>query len=89
VDVGHGLAYRLAQIIGWVVIAQFQGLAAAGGGAGGYGGAAQVPESVITSASTVGLPRESRIWRALMVAILAIALPWGELFGPCPCISTG
>ena len=63
VDVLDGLEHALAAVALRIAVAQLDRLARAGGGARGHRGAAVAPESSITSASTVGLPRESRISR--------------------------
>jgi hypothetical protein len=43
VDVVHGLLDGLAEVVGLVAVAEFDGLVLAGGGAGGDGGAADAP----------------------------------------------
>ena len=63
VDVADGLRDALAPV-GVAAVAQLGGLELAGRGAGGHGGAAVGAGAQLTSTSTVGLPRESRIWRA-------------------------
>ena len=45
----------------------------------------RAPESSTTSTSTVGLPRESRIWRAWMFVIWLMKIGWvGGRVGKCP-----
>ena len=77
---------------GLAAVAQLDRLELAGRGAGGHRGAGRArPDSSTTSTSTVGLPRESRIWRAWMEAMAltgapvyspsAVGPPGGGLFG--------
>lgn len=52
-----------AAVDGFVAVAEFKGFAGAGRGARGEALRPTVPSARVTSASTVGLPRESMIWR--------------------------
>ena len=74
VDVVDGLEDALAEIAFLVAVAQLDGLVGAGAGAAGDGGRPAEPSSRMTSTSSVGLPRLSRISRALMDSI-SIGLP--------------
>ena len=79
VDVLDGLQHALAEVALRVAVAQFDGFVLAGGGAGRHGRAAEDAVSRQTSASTVGLPRESRISRAhtsIIVDIVGSSLFW-------------
>jgi hypothetical protein len=69
-DVAHGLEDALAQVALLVAVAELDGLVLAGGGAGGHGGAAEGAAGEATSTSTVGLPRESMISRAVMAEMV-------------------
>jgi hypothetical protein len=63
VDVCHGLAHALAEVAPLVAVAQFERLALPVDAPEGTAARPDAPESSVTSTSTVGLPRESRISR--------------------------
>ncbi len=63
VGVGHGLKHAFAEIFRCIAVAELEGFVLAGGSAG------RAPPSRMTSASTVGLPRESMTWRARTLTI--------------------
>ena len=82
-DVFYGLEDSFAEVVGLVTVAEFDGFVLSGGGSAGDCGAARVPPSRVTSASTVGLPRESRISRAWMETISVMLLLLLEVRGYC------
>ena len=63
-DIGDGLLHAFAAETFFVAVAQFEGFVFAGAGAGGNRRATDRAAASVTSTSTVGLPRESRISRA-------------------------
>jgi hypothetical protein len=65
------LANALAEVALLVAVAQLQRLVLARRRARRDGGGADVPDSSVTSTSTVGLPRESRISRARTLSMKA------------------
>ena len=69
-DILDGFADALAQIAVFVAVTEFQSFMLASAGAGRHGRAATAPLASRMSTSTVGLPRESRISRALMSEIV-------------------
>ena len=66
--------YAFAHVVCHVAVAQLDGLVLAGRRARRDRGPAHRPPERVTSASTVGLPRESRISRALIETISVILL---------------
>ena len=64
---------------GVAAVAQLGRLELAGRRAGRHGRAAGAPERSASSTSTVGLPRESRIWRAWTVSICDTRSSWQVL----------
>ena len=77
VDVRDGLRDALAEL-GVAAVAQLGGLELAGRGAGRHGGAAVRAGAQRDSTSTVGLPRESRIWRAWTDSIWLMSVLLGS-----------
>ena len=63
VDVGDGFLHAFAEVARLVAVAQLDRFARSGRRARRHRGARSVPSASVTSASTVGLPRESRISR--------------------------
>jgi len=69
-NVLDGLEDALAEVPALVVVAQLDGLVGPGAGPDGTAALPTAPSSRITSTSSVGLPRLSRISRALMLSML-------------------
>ena len=76
VDVLDRAADALAAVAA-VAVAELDGLVGAGAGPAGHRGPAPGPRDQLTSASTVGLPRESRISRPMTSMISLMARPLG------------
>jgi hypothetical protein len=70
IDVRNRLQNALAEVVGLVAVTQFDGLVLAGGRATRHNGARAGAAIQKTSASTVGLPRESSTWRPRISAML-------------------